>query len=294
MDKIKKFIDPNSGWFILTSFVIMFIMTPFRKNSTFDDIAALVSVVLIGLWIRGFYVRWRGGGGRVDMSNPVVQAADQILKGTLPVITNSPIARQGETTHLYCQAIRFITKNRVVGRTASTAGVSVRVAKGVSVRTGGIKGHSVYGDVTATHEGEFVLTNKRVIFVHGQHGFQSTLATLDAVSELPDGKVILQKGNTSCVLALVTEWDRKRVNPSIIRGAQVINQAISLVNSQRGNTKDDVLEAEFFDDDNTVVAPTIKYESTSADEIMKFKVLLDSGAITENEYETKKKQLLGL
>lgn len=34
--------------------------------------------------------------------------------------------------------------------------------------------------------------------------------------------------------------------------------------------------------------------SSSADEIMKFKNLLDAGAITQEEYETKKKELLGL
>ena len=35
-------------------------------------------------------------------------------------------------------------------------------------------------------------------------------------------------------------------------------------------------------------------QSTDADEIAKYKILLDNGAITQEEYETKKKQLLGL
>ncbi len=40
----------------------------------------------------------------------------------------------------------------------------------------------------------------------------------------------------------------------------------------------------------------VEYEpkSTSADEIRKYKMLLDSGAITQEEYEEKKKQLLGM
>lgn len=33
---------------------------------------------------------------------------------------------------------------------------------------------------------------------------------------------------------------------------------------------------------------------SAADELMKYKNLLDSGAITQEEYESKKKQLLGL
>lgn len=37
----------------------------------------------------------------------------------------------------------------------------------------------------------------------------------------------------------------------------------------------------------------VKQETTEADELKKYKDLLDSGAITQEEYDTKKKQLLG-
>lgn len=40
-------------------------------------------------------------------------------------------------------------------------------------------------------------------------------------------------------------------------------------------------------------APVIQ-QSTDADELAKFKALLDSGAITQEEYDAKKKQILGL
>ena len=35
-------------------------------------------------------------------------------------------------------------------------------------------------------------------------------------------------------------------------------------------------------------------EISAADEILKYKNLLDAGAITQEEYDTKKKQLLGI
>ena len=43
-------------------------------------------------------------------------------------------------------------------------------------------------------------------------------------------------------------------------------------------------------------APTINQEShqSNADEIKKYKELLDSGIITQEEFDAKKKQLLGL
>lgn len=40
-------------------------------------------------------------------------------------------------------------------------------------------------------------------------------------------------------------------------------------------------------------AVEIKQESTKADELKKYKDLLDSGAITQEEYDAKKKELLG-
>jgi hypothetical protein len=45
---------------------------------------------------------------------------------------------------------------------------------------------------------------------------------------------------------------------------------------------------------NSVADSPVKPTPSSADEIKKFKELLDGGAITQEEYDAKKKQLLGL
>lgn len=43
----------------------------------------------------------------------------------------------------------------------------------------------------------------------------------------------------------------------------------------------------------TIIQPTSS-EASSADEIMKFKELLDSGVITQEEFDAKKKEILGV
>ena len=48
------------------------------------------------------------------------------------------------------------------------------------------------------------------------------------------------------------------------------------------------------DEINTKSGNAVTAQGSPADEIMKFKQLLDSGAITQEEFEAKKKQLLGL
>lgn len=45
---------------------------------------------------------------------------------------------------------------------------------------------------------------------------------------------------------------------------------------------------------SSVSAPTIQHSITSADEIVKYKELLDLGVITQEEFDAKKKQLLGI
>ena len=44
--------------------------------------------------------------------------------------------------------------------------------------------------------------------------------------------------------------------------------------------------------DKSIAEPTV--QSTSADELKKYKELLDSGAITQEEFDAKKKEILGL
>ena len=79
---------------------------------------------------------------------------------------------EGEVAHYYAPATKIVTKNKAVGRTGSGAGVRVRVAKGVSVSTGGGSSRTVYGEVTETYSGAIVLTNRRIVFIHNQAGFR--------------------------------------------------------------------------------------------------------------------------
>lgn len=62
-------------------------------------------------------------------------------------------------------------------------------------------------------------------------------------------------------------------------------------NSELANNIKEFLEKKIAEKNNP--APTIQ-QTSSADELKKFKDLLDSGVITQEEFDAKKKQLLGL
>lgn len=130
------------------------------------------------------------------MNTPLMDDASlsDIAQGKLPTITGTPILLQsGEIAHYYAPATRIITSNKAVGRTGGGAGVRVRVAKGISVGTGGGASQTIYGQVTEKYHGTIILTNKRIIFIHNQKGFECKLPALTAITTA-DGCIVVQTG----------------------------------------------------------------------------------------------------
>lgn len=117
--------------------------------------------------------------------------------GTLPNVENCPvILAQDERAVYACRAERIEVKNRKLGTTGSGGGASIRVAKGVRLRTGSTGSKSVYGDVEMAHGGEFVVTTSRIVFVANSRAFEEKLAGISAVS-VEDGclAIVTAKGN---------------------------------------------------------------------------------------------------
>ena len=103
--------------------------------------------------------------------------------GKLPQLRNSPVILVGDEQAVYaCRAERVETKNRRLGTTGGGVGGSIRVAKGVSIRTGGTGSKSIYGDVEMVHAGEFVVTTDRIVFIASSRAYEEKLSKISAVS----------------------------------------------------------------------------------------------------------------
>lgn len=87
----------------------------------------------------------------------------------------------------------------------------------------------------------------------------------------------LKSGKTIEVL-----YGDKKAKFSYIHNADDVKKYINECVSEFKNKKEEIVQTTVIQNDST------------ADELKKFKDLLDSGAITQEEFETKKKQLLGL
>ncbi|MDR0935247.1 MAG: hypothetical protein LBM98_01030 [Oscillospiraceae bacterium] len=158
--------------------------------------------------------------------------AEQIRRGTLPEASGSPVVlKSGERVHFVAEAVRFITKNRVVGRTASTAGASFRVAKGVTFRTGGIKGKSIYGDVTSSYNGKLTVTNKRIVFTDEQKPFEVGLGSISAIDYDENGRTVIQTAKGTYVMLPAVLIDGDNAHVLLSDATEVLTSLLSLVAS---------------------------------------------------------------
>lgn len=160
----------------------------------------VLTIVTVGLFCSANKVKKQKEArqaAQVARNTPFMEenAISAIAQGELPVVTGTPVLlEEGEVAHYYAPAMKIVTKNKAVGRTGSGAGVRVRVAKGVSVSTGGGSSRTVYGEVAETYSGAIVLTNRRIVFIHNQAGFECKISALTAVTPV-DGSVVVQAGS---------------------------------------------------------------------------------------------------
>lgn len=107
------------------------------------------------------------------------------------VIQNPDINLQKDEVCFYSgPAQAYHKKNVVTGYSGRSAGVSVRVAKGISVHTGGSGGKSIRGDVVEKYPGRFYLTNKRLILLSEKYGFTVPIPKILQMQFRNDGMVI--------------------------------------------------------------------------------------------------------
>lgn len=145
------------------------------------------------------------------------QLAKYFIDGELPTVyrPTTLLMKSEEEVRYYGAAVYKITKTKAVGRTSGHRGASIRVAKGVTLHTGGSVGRTVYDDVTDTYNGEIVLTNQRIVFVNPQKGFEVALKSVTAITPA-GGEVVIQAKTKAYRLALASsEIFLKSVNQTV-------------------------------------------------------------------------------
>lgn len=116
--------------------------------------------------------------------------------GELPIMLKA-----GEKAVYACDASLKETKNKAVGRTGSGGGASFRVAKGVSIQTGGSSSRTVYADVTTSFQGKLFITTERIIFSGNNKSLEIKIPAISAV--VADNMTVqIQSGSKPYIFAV--------------------------------------------------------------------------------------------
>ena len=135
------------------------------------------------------------------------ETLNMIKNGQLPTIigTNINLAND-EVCHYADIGYTFKDKTITTGYTGKSSGISIRLAKGLTYRTGGSGGKAIREKQRTTYTGTLYITNKRVIYSSTNECFDKTFDKITSVTEVNDG-IILQIGSTSYSIILNTHTE---------------------------------------------------------------------------------------
>lgn len=152
----------------------------FREHKIGLGIIYLLTLGLLGIgWIvdsiHYFIVALKGNANILNNNVP------------LPIVQSNLVLSDGETCHYYGPAVYVKTKNVVVGYSGGHVGASIRVAKGMSIRTSSTKAAPIRGDVQERTNGVLSITNKRVVFSANKGAFDKKISALSAITPYSNG-----------------------------------------------------------------------------------------------------------
>lgn len=135
--------------------------------------------------------------GELNMINPYIDITPFILDNKNPIVHYDGLfLQEGEAIFYATPAFTFKDKNQVVGYSGGSSGISFRVSKGVSVRTGGHSRTPIRRDVRKYNDGDLVITNKRVVFIGKDDSFDYAIHKLSAIRHIDNLSFTIQAGNS--------------------------------------------------------------------------------------------------
>lgn len=196
MHKVFGFLIMLFGTVLLTVCTLLFLgFLAFEGISgliLFPLIAGILSVFIIKAGYRMYYGKPAEEGPFV---NPYV---DYTLyeKGELPPVNYPSLGLSpGEVIYFATPANTFVQKEQVVGYSGGSSGFNIRIAKGVTYRTGGSKGAPIRDNVIKYNPGDFIVTNQRVVFIGIKDSFDIPAEKLTAARVVATDAFIILAGN---------------------------------------------------------------------------------------------------
>ena len=179
-----------------------------------------------------------------NRANPYVDITPYELGITFPFVNYIGFHPDIDEILIYATpAATFKDKEQIVGYTGKSAGVSVRVAKGVTVRSGGTGSRAVRNTVRQSNMGDLLITNKRVMFVGKDDSFEFQVSKISTVKLLDRNSFVIQSGRSSKNVWLDTAlvaYAYGLINYAINQNAQGIDVPASIKADQGKITQEQI------------------------------------------------------
>ncbi|GAA0076219.1 hypothetical protein UT300005_05970 [Clostridium sp. CTA-5] len=154
----------------------------------------IVICIIIGLLI-GITNTLKSNSNTLSNNQDILYLADN---EPLPMVQGNIILKQNEICHYCDNALLRKIKNKVVGYSGGGAGMSFRIAKGITYRSSGSKRIPIRKNIAEDYIGILNITNKRVIFI-GEKGFSHNINTLVSVIPYSDA-IEMQFGSKNYII----------------------------------------------------------------------------------------------
>lgn len=136
-------------------------------------------------------------GSSISNNNSLMKNEDikDINDGKLPTIQATNLNLASDEICCYMdKAYTFKDKTITTGYTGKSSGVSIRIAKGLSYRTGGSGSKAIRKTQRTIYNGVLYITTKRIIFTSAKDSFDKTFDKITSIQETKDG-VSIQIGS---------------------------------------------------------------------------------------------------
>lgn len=135
---------------------------------------------------------------KVDKANPYASILPYFLNMGYSDVSYDGFALQKKEFIIYAApATLYADKEKIVRYSGGSAGISVRVAKGLTLHQGARRGTPIRENVRDFISGDLVITNNRVVFIAEKGSFEFKFEKLTACKISAKNAFILQAGNKS-------------------------------------------------------------------------------------------------
>ena len=227
-------------------------------------------------WLCPSCLKQVGGATRINVNKITIEEIKAIIQEKEDKLGDDPMSR-AENMYNYCKENKFGSGFNEKWGVKHFKVLQDNLIRGEKVLMTFIGLHNYQSTTKHDNNYAYAITNKRILF--GQKSL--TGEKFKAVNHEKINDISFKKGMIFGVLTIDTPQEKFNIALDSA-SASSINNAIHEVldNVKSSNARESI--------------PQPSANTSTADEILKFKGLLDSGIITEEEFEEKKKRLLGL